>query len=336
MGRNKALQRSRQTSASEDRLREGLSYARQAALRLYKSYPNVVGISTGTKYVEDRATEDHASIQFYVRKKGLPKNREGKALPRFVYARFKNGRVNRKVKFITDVIEVGRVGIVCRAGCPISSSIGLSRRDGAMTVVFRNKAKSDSNTYVVSCAHVIGNMDGQTDQPVVIESECPPRITPFAEMVFSPVQAHRRIEYDIAIARVHSACLPLPDLKIAGSNETLRSFMPEDRIIPSLPVRCVLPASGAESGVVGSYGGWVRIEYGKGTYYEVENAWMVKVDGRAREGDSGGLIYSGKAAVGVLFAASKLGRGWAWFHPLIGAFEYVCENVSTELKCFSS
>jgi hypothetical protein len=335
MNRGKAPQKDRMLPAPEVGLYEELIRAKRAALRLYRSYRNVIGISTGTKYVKNTATENHASIQFYVREKGLPKNRKVKPLPRFVYGRFKNGKVDRKVKFTTDVIGVGRVRMVCGAGSPISSSIGLTRRDGTMTFVFKNKARSDSHYYVLSCAHVIGNMDGQTELPVIIETECSPGITPFAAILFSPVP-HRRIEYDIAIAQINSACLPLPDLKIAGTNGNLRSFMPKDQIIPSLPVSCVLPVSNAESGVVGSHGGWIKIEYGKGTYYEVENAWMVKVDGRVRDGDSGGLIYDGKAAVGIVFAASKSGRGWAWFHPLIDAFEYVRQNVSMDLKCFSS
>ncbi len=336
MNRRKAAQKDRRLPASEGESEAALFRAKQAAHRLYRNYSNVIGMSTGTKFVKNAATENHASLQFYVWKKGLPKNRKGKALPRFVYGRFKNGKVNRKLRFTTDVIEVGRIRTVCGAGSPISSSIGLTRRDGTMTLVFRNKAKSDRNTYVLSCAHVIGNPNGQTELPVTIQSEYAPGITAFAAIVFSPVAAHKRIEYDIAIARINSACLPLPDLKITGMNESIRCFMPKGRIVPSLPVSCVLPASNAETGVVCSYGGWVRIQYGKGTYYEVENAWMVKVDGRVREGDSGGLIYDGKAAVGILFAASKSGGGWAWFHPLVEAFEYIRQNVSMELKCFSS
>jgi hypothetical protein len=62
---------------------------------------------------------------------------------------------------------------------------------------------------------------------------------------------------------------------------------------------------------------------------------MVKGDSRVREGDSGGLIYDGNTAIGIVFASSKSGGRWAWFHPLIEAFEYVRKNVSMELKVFS-
>jgi hypothetical protein len=170
---------------------------------------------------------------------------------------------------------------------------------------------------------------------VIIESDCSPGITPFATAVFSSVQNDKLVEYDIGIAEINSACLPQPDLEIVGANVSIHSFMLKDQIIPSLPVSCILSVSNAKSGVIGSHAGSVSIEYRKGTY-EVENAWMVKVGRRVREGDSGGLIYHGDTAIGIVFAASESDDGWAWFHPLIDAFEYVRKNVGTELKCFSS
>jgi len=141
------------------------------------------------------------------------------------------------------------------------------------------------------------------------------------------------VKYDIAIAQVNSVCLPMRDLEIVGTNVGIRSFMPKNQILPSLPVRCVLPVSNAEKGTVESYAGSVSIEYRKGTY-EVENAWMVKVNKRVRVGDSGGIIYVDGAAIGIVFAASNLGDGWAWFHPFIEAFEYIRKNIDVELKCF--
>jgi hypothetical protein len=333
MHRGKALQRNRKTSTYEAALDQELIRVGRAALRLYKRYPNVVGISTGTKYVKRTATDNHASIQFYVRKKGFPKSRKRKALPRFMYGRFKDGKVNRKLRFTTDVIEVGRVRMVCGAGSAISSSIGLARQNGTMSFAFKNKAESDNNYYVVSCAHVIGNIDEQGDLSVVVESETRPEIVPFATTLFSSAQVGQVVKYDIAIAQVNSACLPMRDLEIVGTNVRIRSFMPKNQIIPSLPVRCMLPVSNAEKGTVESYAGSVSIEYRKGTY-EVENAWMVKVNKRVRVGDSGGIIYVDGAAIGIVFAASNLGVGWAWFHPFIDAFEYIRKNVHVELKCF--
>lgn len=335
MNRVTAPQKGRRLGTSESELREELIRAKRAALRLYRNYPGVVGISTGTKYVKRTATDNHASIQFYVRKKELSKHRRRKELPRFVYGRFKSGKVNRKLKFTTDVIEVGRIRMVCGAGSPISSSIGLTRQNGAMACIFKNKIGSGNDYFVVSCSHVIGKIDGQSDLPVIVESECRPGITPFATTLFSSTQHDQQVEYDIAIAQIDPTCLPMRDLGILGTNVAIRSFMPKSEIIPSLPVSCALPVSHAKRGVVGSYAGAVSVEYRKGTY-EVENAWMVKVDKRVRKGDSGGILYDGNAAIGVVFAASESNEAWAWFHSLIDAFEYLSKNVNKKLKVFSS
>ena len=51
------------------RLSVELARAQRAALRLYRNYPNVVGISAGTKFTKRTATDEHAAIHFYVRKK---------------------------------------------------------------------------------------------------------------------------------------------------------------------------------------------------------------------------------------------------------------------------
>ena len=333
MLRGKTVRKGRRPPAQGVGLSEELIRVGRAALRLYRRYPNVVGISTGTKYVEKTATGNRAAIQFYVSKKGFPKNRKRKALPRFMYGRFRDGRVNWKLRFTTDVIEVGRVRMVCGAGSPISSSIGLTRQNGTMSFVFKNKAKSDKNYYVVSCAHVIGNIDEEGDLSVVVESETRPETVPFATTLFSAAQVGQVVKYDVAIAQVNSECLPMRDLEIVGTNVSIRSFMPKNQIIPSLPVRCMLPVSNAEEGTVESHAGSVSIEYRKGTY-EVQNAWMVKVDKRVRVGDSGGIIYSDGTAIGIVFAASDSGDGWAWFHPFIDAFEYIRKNVNVKLKCF--
>ncbi len=317
------------------KLAEELARVGRAALRRYKQYPNVLGISTGTKYVKRMPTNNHASIQFYVRKKRSPEDLKKKELPKFVYGRFENGKVNRRRKFTTDVIEVGRVKAVCGAGSPIFSSFGLTRQNGTMSFVFKNKAQSDHHYYVLSCAHVIGNIDEPGDLSVVVESETRPQTVPFATTLFSAAQVEQVVQYDMAIARINSDCLPIRDLEIIGTKAGIRSFMPKHQIVPSLSVRCMLPVSNAEKGTIRSYAGSITIEYRKGIY-EVQNAWMVKVNKCVRAGDSGGILYLDRRAIGIIFAASDSEDGWAWFHPFVDAFEYLRRNIHTELKCFQS
>ena len=313
---------------------EDLARAEKAANRLYRKFPNVVGISTGTKYTKRSATDYHAAIQFYVRRKVAPR-RKSHTLPRFVYGRFKNGKVNRKSAF-HDGRDRGWAGeLVCRAGSSISASFGLTRQKGRITFAFKNKVGRAPHNYVISCAHVLGDIDAATSIPAVIDSECCPDVEPFATTLFSSSQVGEEVEYDIAIAEVSDTCTDVADGEVAGTTARIRSFMAIAEIVPSLPVACALPLSNAKKGVVSSDAGSVTVEYRRGVY-EVGNAWLMKAERRVREGDSGGLIYAGDVGIGVVFASSGTSDGWAWFHPLRDAFDFIRQNVNLKLECFGS
>ena len=313
----------------------GVKLALAAALRVHKRYPNVVGISSGTKFVKGVATEDHAAIHFYVRRKVSKKTSKGRMLPSFIYGRFKNGKINRKVKFKTDVIEVGRVKKTCGSGMAITGNLGLTRQKGRITLLFKNKAAGDNDFYVVSCAHVLGDIDGRSKSivPFLQSGGCCQIETSFGETLFTATQVDSEVEFDIAIGRVDSQCLPLPDSQISEDGSVLGSFMPTDQIIPDLPVECTLPVSKAKTGIVASGRGSIMVEYRRG-FYEVQNAWLIKAERRVKEGDSGGLIYKGDVAIGILFASSDSNDGWAWFHPLGDALDFIRERLSFDLVCF--
>jgi hypothetical protein len=156
-----------------------LERARAAAERNYRSYPNVVGVAAGTKFVKRLATGSHYCIHFYVRQKP-PKGRLRKAvLPRFVYGRFRNGKVNRKIKFPTDVIRVGAIRMACGSGSQIEA---LGSR-GAITLLFQNKFRADKNFCLLTCAHVVGDLMRSPALNPELNSECCPNVSPFAVVV---------------------------------------------------------------------------------------------------------------------------------------------------------
>src|SRR5262245_46059194 len=105
----KGLKKSLKRHSYRAKTNKELQRAKEAAVRRYRNYPNVVGISAVTKYQREVATTNHASIHFYVKEKVSRRRFKGRMLPRFVYGRFKNGKINRKVRFFTDVIRVGSV-----------------------------------------------------------------------------------------------------------------------------------------------------------------------------------------------------------------------------------
>lgn len=319
---------------SKSDIHKELSRASVAAERNYKRRRNVVGVSAGIKYTKGLATDNYSSILFYVRKK-IGEKRCKKALPTFVYGRFKNGKLNRKLKFKTDVIEVGAIRMACGSGSAISGRVGLTRQNGMIAIAFTNKARAESNYYVVSCAHVLGDVDGSNNVPAVLTSQCSPSSSSFGITIFNSKQQDHSLEFDIAVARVDSACLPLPDCQIFGTTQTLRAIVLSTQISLASKVRFALPPSRARLGVISSKGGSITVDYKRGTY-EVRNAWLIKADRKIRGGDSGSLVYDDDRAVGVVFASSDSNEGWAWFHPLADALNYVRQQLPFELKVLAN
>ena len=305
---------------------DNLERAIKAAERNYLGFPNVVGIAAGTKFVKRRATANHRCIHFYVTRKLVRREVDG-MLPSFVYARFRNGKVNRKIRYGTDVIKVGRIRMACACGSALEA---LGTR-GAITLLFRNKSRSDRRFYLVTCAHVTGDLAASPPLNAELESECCPKARPFASVVKNATIQSDRLPYDIALARLGSRSLPQPDLAIDG-DDNLVGFLPRQQIKPPLPVRCKLPASLWESGVVRSFAGTVTVEW-RGKRFFVGNAFLLDI--KVQPGDSGGLIYKDRRAIGIVFAQSE--EGWAWFHCLEEASAYLAElPPRLEIQIFNS
>src|SRR5436190_15460294 len=135
-------------------------FAKHAALKRYRNYPNVIGIGIGTKFKRDRSRRKIIRklsgikcIQFFVKKKpGTIRQRW--ALPKFVFGRSKDGALQYSSKIPTDVIEVGAIRRVCSAGSQVDSNT----EHGLMSLIFVNKANKAKKLFLLSCAHVIGDI----------------------------------------------------------------------------------------------------------------------------------------------------------------------------------
>ena len=115
-----------------------------------------------------------------------------------------------------------------RSGSPIAGTIGLTRQNGQATLIFQNKSAS-AKAYLVSCAHVIGRIDGGRSDDVVVSSDCLPVPALFASTLFSAAHHNGEVQYDVAIAEVRAELSPFPDLVIDGASTRFRSFMPAQR-----------------------------------------------------------------------------------------------------------
>jgi len=294
-----------------DRRLASLRRARDAAEWNYRSYPHVLGVGAGRKFRKGIPTDEIHCIQFFVVRKMRKPEAIGRALPRFVYGRKPDGSVDRRIRFPTDVIAVGRVEPACSAGSELDSETG---RYGAITLLFRNRAASGKGrALVITCAHVVGDLSEPTPPEPEVESPCCRDVAPLGEAILSSVREGRNVEYDVALIRVSDAAqrrCRLDFLKTTGG-QALRGFMAAAAIHPDLEVDCDLPVSGRRPAQVDGFAGTVRMTIG-GRECNVRNAFLIRTD--VRRGDSGGLVYRDDRAVGILFGRST--RGWGWFHAL--------------------
>lgn len=324
-GRSKSLHGYRRRKAI---LYRTLRYAKAR----YRKYPNVVGITSGHKYQNGRATDDDFTVRFLVRKKlTLPILK--RRLPAFLYGRSASGAVDRRVRFSTDVVALGKVRATCGAGSFLRCVPGGR---GTATLVFEDKSIPSAGFFVVSCSHVLSRLSGGGK---TIRSECCDAPT-FASLAFASRPKEDRLEFDVGIAQLSPECIPQPDVEVVPDLSIPRSRLvgiaPAELITPKLPVFCRMRVSHNVRGVVADHpnGGEVDIEYpDDGLTLTVENICLLEVSQAVVGGDSGGLIFTqDNRALGIVIASSD--TGWAIFHPFSKAFQYITEKTKHAYKPF--
>jgi hypothetical protein len=104
--------------------------------------------------------------------------------------------------------------------------------------------------------------------------------------------------------------------------------MPSSQILPGLQVDCAFPVSSIPTATVASHRNTLPLVI-DGRECSVENLFLIN---RApMHGDSGGLLYSDGATVGILVGMSD---GFGLFHPLAEAFDYLQQVSSIPIQCF--
>lgn len=305
------------------KLEQDLLRTREWAEKKYRRSRNVVGVAAGTKYEGGNRTNNTFAIHFYVTRK----TKSGKPLPKFIYGRFKNGKINRRQRFYTDVIATGRIVSSCGSG----SDIRRTGSAGAITLLFQNKMPADKDFYVITCAHVAGSLSNPSYPYRELTSNCCPNANPFATRVYNSINQNNRVKYDIALAKLVPAAVPQTEHLVAGVQRpvTLTGFFSRSDIRPGLNVHCAFPVSMQVSGIVDSYAGTVYVQIGS-EFYDIENAYLLRIS--VMPGDSGGLIYKDTLCVGMLFARSD--NGWAWFHPFEDAVQYLESQSGIKINPF--
>ncbi len=305
-----------------------------ACRKRYGRHPNVIGIGSGLKFTKGqlllKETDKNQGVEtspyipcihFYVRQKlqDLP---SGSRLPHFVYARTAEGKVDRTWRVPTDVVRVGYPRFAQKSG----TEIFPTGKSGTITMVFRNLAESGSSSYIVTCAHVVGDLAQSPPVDPIINSQSGAKL---ASTLVNSTEAAGTVTYDIALARLLRNCAPGDDLRIEGTTTKISGFLPNSQIRPGLQVECAFPVSNVVRATVASDRITLPIIL-DGREYNVSNLFLI--DHAVTKGDSGGLLYSDELAAGILVAMSDEGRGL--FHPLEEAFGHLQQISSIPIQCF--
>lgn len=296
-----------------------------SARRLYGRRPGILGVGIGTKFVNNQPSDENFSLHFYVEKK---KNKTIKKflLPKFVYMRNPSGKLNRKLKIPTDVIAINKAKPCCMSGDIIRS---INER-GVLTLLFKNKTSINSNRYLITCAHVAGNLKSNIPKPSWLRSNCSVVSEDFAKTLISAIPHDGTMDYDIALGIVDDNALPATDCQIKGFPEIkIKQFVPRKDIVLPFKVNCILPTSNVKKATIRSFLSSVLVTFKNGDIL-IQNALLVEAP--VKPGDSGGLLYVNEKAVGIVFARSD--NGLAWCHLLDEAFNYINKLSKLDLIPF--
>ena len=293
----------------------------------------MVGITSGHKYTGNKATPDDFSIRFLVGRK-VEHHKCKRRLPRFLYGRTAKGKVDRSLRFATDVVALGKVRASCGAGSFLQCTPGGR---GTASLIFRDKSVPSAGFFLVSCAHVLSRFSG--GQKVIASSECCSDSL-FASLVFASKPNQDRLPFDVGLAKLSPQCVPQPDGTVVGDlglpAVQLSGIAPPELVAPKHSVSCRMRVSHNTRGVIADHptGGEIDIEYDEaGMTLTVENVCLLEVDKCVLPGDSGGLIFTQDGqALGIVIASSD--AGWAIFHPFGSAFQYLADNTNRTYKPF--
>jgi len=290
----------------------------------YGRYPNVIGVGTGLKYSNGRPQDGGICLHFYVRKK-LKRVAPRQRLPKFVYARAEDGSIEYAHKILTDVIELKRLRFACRSG----TEIAVTGESGTITLVFRNRAAiNQEEYYLVTCAHVAGDLRSSPPVDPSIQSACCQRGRLLATTIVNATQQANSVAYDVALARLTPECMPQPEHQVIGSSALLDRFLPTTDIRAGMSLDCAFPRSNIVRANVAALRTSLPLSV-DGREYTVHNLFLL--DRPPRPGDSGGLLYDGTNAVGILVGMSD---GWGLFQPLNEAFDHLQTIAPVAIRCF--
>jgi hypothetical protein len=223
----------------------------------------------------------------------------------------------------TRVHLVGPIRPACSAG----SQLSRTGETGALTLLFRNRLDPAAGQYLgFTCAHVVGDLLRSRPVSPWVWSSCCPAVVPLGETAVTTSLRGHELDYDIALIRLNERAPRGCQLRDRTTRHgvPLKSFLRSEDIRIGTQLRCDFPASNVAAATVSLPRGTVFMDVG-GRRCAVKNAFTLRA--RVLPGDSGGLLYTGDRAAGILFGRSPDGLGW--FHALGDAVRHLASLGAT-------
>lgn len=298
--------------------------ALEKARKNYRRYPNVCGVSYGSKFTKGIIDPLRRSIQFFVTTKQAEEQLE-RSLPRFVYARNADGSVDHSGKLATDVIELRNLELCCEGGNQVASS-GVN---GTATLVFHNQADTDQ-VLVLTCSHVIGGFDASPPpggRMVGGTTEC--RFQ--ADALGNSVAENDVYVFDIAVGEVFDISDEFEGLFVEGEDEPLDGFVDAAVFQENALMSVASDKSNTQMIAVNSARTEIEeIAAGGGRSVTLQNVFVCT--GIVEKGDSGGIVYDGTSAAGIVVGRAE--DDWVLVQPLREAIEYLANELDMDIECF--
>lgn len=295
------------------------------AILNYSKYPNVCGVSYGSKFSNGSIEPFEDAIQFFVTEK-IAEEELKRSLPRFVYARNADGSLNHSQKIKTDVIDLVDLQLCCAAGNEIASS-----GDGTTTLIFSNKAINDDQMLVLTCSHVVKGLDQSPPQDGSMVGGDGPACGFVAQTLGNSVLEDEVFEYDIAVGEITVVNGTITELQVDGG-PTLDGFASIDVFEKDNLLSVSSHMSGNQFVCVNSIRSQIsEIEAdNNGRKISAKNVFVCT--GHVEKGDSGGIVYDGTRAAGIVIGKAK--NDWVLIQPLEEAVSFLSGQLGIEIKCF--
>ena len=293
------------------------------ATKNYRSYPGVCAVSFGSKFSDGELVEGVEAVQFFVTDK-IDVVQLSRSLPKHVFVRTEDGALDRSAKVPTDVIELKNMRLCCQGGDGVGNEFGA---EGSLALIFENFADA-GRRMALTCSHVASDLlsAGQSFEISGGADGC----FFFATTTAFTTVDNDSLTFDIALAEIVQID-EFPPREVRGAGVTLTGFADMQTSVQGDQFECRSRRAGDHT---------ITLQSASATFQNVDadDVGLITLDnlyackGQVERGDSGGIVYLGDKAVGIIVAMAD--DGWVFIHALSDAIAFLEAQAGLAIEVF--